>query len=62
MEAIEFCLNKLDEDDTKLTSDCIVNNLIFEELIGALLLARDELKDFLSYEEDDDKDGDDDEE
>ncbi|WP_309730029.1 hypothetical protein [Chamaesiphon sp. OTE_75_metabat_556] len=57
LEAIEFCLNKLYEDNTKLTSDYIVHNLIFEELIGALLLARDELKDFLSYE-DDDKDED----
>jgi hypothetical protein len=53
LEAIEFCLNKLYEDNTKLTSDYIVHNLIFEELIGALLLARDELKDFLSYENDD---------
>ena len=61
LEAIEFCLNKLYEDNTKLTSDFIVHNLIFEELIGALLLARDELKDFLSYEGDD-KDGEDDEE
>jgi hypothetical protein len=52
LEAIEFCLNKLYEDNTKLTSDYIVHNLLFEELIGALLLARDELKDFLSYEDD----------
>ena len=52
LEAINFCLEKLYEDNTKNTSDYIVKNLTFEELLGALLLARDELKELSLHEED----------
>ena len=51
LEGINFCLKQLYEDNTRLISDYIVHNFTFEELIGALLLARDELQDFSLHEE-----------
>jgi hypothetical protein len=38
---IDFCLDQLFNDDKKRTTDAVVRHLTFEELIGALLLARD---------------------
>ena len=43
IEAIEFALEQLYIDDVALIGNEIVSCLTFEELIGALLLARDEL-------------------
>ena len=44
IEGIEFCLNQLYADKTHTITDDIVERFTFEELIGVLLLARDELK------------------
>jgi hypothetical protein len=41
IEGIEYCLNNLYQDNTKKCSDFVVNGLMFEELIGVLLLAKD---------------------
>jgi len=41
MEAITFCLEQLYRDKSKCLEDEVVDALIYEELIGALLLARD---------------------
>jgi len=38
---IEHALNALFDDNTKRLDDEVVKNLTYEELIGALLLARD---------------------
>jgi len=44
LDAVGFCLDQLFEDtDTELGNE-VVNGLSYEELIGALLLARDDLK------------------
>jgi len=43
MTAIQFCLSKLYEDDKHRRLDEIADGLTYEEVIGALLLARDEL-------------------
>jgi hypothetical protein len=51
LEGINFCLEQLYKDDKKLISDYIVHNFTFEELIGALLLARDELQKVSIHEE-----------
>lgn len=40
---IGFCLKCLFEDSTHSTDDEVVTNLTFEELMGALLLAKDSL-------------------
>ncbi len=40
-DAIEHCLQCLFRDSTKTTAEEVVNELSFEELIGALLLAKD---------------------
>ena len=40
-EAVEFCLNRLFEDEEHSCTDEVVHGLTFEELIGALLLAED---------------------
>jgi hypothetical protein len=42
-EAINFCLQRIYADSIKTTNDFIVDGLTFEEIIGALLLARDKL-------------------
>ena len=42
--AVGFCLRKLSEDDDNMIDDEIVNGLTFEEVIGALLLARDAIE------------------
>lgn len=39
--AVEFCLEKLYADPHKRTMDEVAQSLTYEELIGALLLARD---------------------
>ena len=44
LEAIDFCLDRLYRDKQHEIRDEIVRGLCFEELIGALLLARDEVK------------------
>jgi hypothetical protein len=43
MECIDFCLQQLYADNEHGIEDSIVFHLTFEELIGALLLAKDEL-------------------
>lgn len=43
-QAVQFCLDRLVEDKTKNTHDCVVLGLSYEELIGALLLARDAIE------------------
>ncbi len=40
-QAIRHCLDRLFADDTRSHHDEVVPGLSFEELIGALLLARD---------------------
>lgn len=40
-DSIDFCLGRLYEDETKNVCDEIVKDLTFEELIGALLQAKD---------------------
>lgn len=42
-DTIKSCLSQLYADEEHEIEDEIVNNLTFEELIGALLLARDEI-------------------
>ncbi len=41
LDAIAFCLERLFADSHNNTTDIVCHNLTFEELIGALLLARD---------------------
>jgi len=41
LKSINHCLACLFEDEQHATSDKVVDNLSFEELIGTLLLARD---------------------
>lgn len=43
-ELIQFCLDRLYEDRQHRVGDEVVKDLTFEELIGALLQARDELQ------------------
>lgn len=43
-EGIDGCLNALFKDKKHKTTEEIVRGLTFEELIGVLLLARDEIK------------------
>jgi len=43
LEGIEFSLDRLYADRNHDIGDMIVHSLSFEELIGALLLARDDL-------------------
>ncbi|MGD0534352.1 MAG: hypothetical protein ABR999_02780 [Methanoregula sp.] len=45
MEAVSFCLDALYTDRKHRIADEVVKNLTYEELIGALLLAEDLLKD-----------------
>ena len=41
LEAIDHCLNQLYKDKVCTVTQLVVYGLTFEELIGALLLARD---------------------
>lgn len=41
VSAVNFCLAQLYNDRSRCCGDEIVQNLTYEELIGALLLARD---------------------
>lgn len=41
IEAIDFCLNMLYEDDEHTVEDLVCFGLSYEEIIGALLLAKD---------------------
>ena len=43
-DAIDFCLDQLFEDQTKSFQDDVCPGLSFEELIGALLKARERLR------------------
>lgn len=43
MAAIAFCLKRLYEDQEHYISEEVVAGLSFEELLGSLLVARDEL-------------------
>jgi len=43
IQAVEFALAQLYADNIRFIGDGVVCSLTFEELIGALLLARDEL-------------------
>jgi len=43
-DCINFCLNQLFNDNTHEIEDEVVEGLTFEELIGALLLVKDELE------------------
>ncbi len=54
-EAITFCLDRLYEDKTKEICDEVVDGMIFEELIGALLMARDLAEADLVDDEDEDE-------
>jgi len=44
LEAVEFCLQQLYADKTKTIDDRVAGCCTYEELIGALLHARDELE------------------
>ena len=44
-EAVGFCLQRLYQDRQHILTEEFVRGLSFEELIGALLLARDAIKD-----------------
>jgi hypothetical protein len=44
LEAVEFCLDRLDADNEHLVEEEIAKSLTYEEVIGALILARDELR------------------
>lgn len=44
IELLHFCLEMLYKDNTKNISNTIVNSLTYEELIGALLVAKEELE------------------
>ena len=43
-ECINFCLSRLYKDRKHRVTDEVVNGMTFEELIGALLLAKDEIE------------------
>jgi hypothetical protein len=43
-EGLDFCLNALYADKKHTIEEYVVHNLTYEELIGALLLARDTVK------------------
>ena len=43
LEVVEFCVNRLFDDRVHCITDEVVHQLTYEELIGALLLARDEI-------------------
>lgn len=40
-QAINFCIRKLLADDEKSRTDEVVEGLTYEELLGALMLAKD---------------------
>ena len=44
LHCVNFCLQQIYADNTKDREDEIVHHLTFEEVIGALLLARDKLE------------------
>ena len=45
LNLIDFCLEQLYKDKKHVVTDEIVEDLTFEELIGALIRAKDELED-----------------
>lgn len=51
LDGVNFCLEQLYLDKTKNVTDEIVRNLTFEELIGVLLVARDQLEAIVGEEE-----------
>jgi hypothetical protein len=44
LQAIDFCLSQLDADRRHKADDVVAGVCTFKELIGALLLARDEIE------------------
>ncbi len=46
LEAVKFCLDALFADGRRRVTDAVAENLTYEELLGALLLARDEIERF----------------
>lgn len=42
--AVQFCLESLYQDNTKKLDDYVCEGCTYEELIGALLLARDAIR------------------
>ena len=44
LDGINYCLDAFFSDAEKMTDDFVANGLTFEEIIGVLLLARDEIK------------------
>jgi hypothetical protein len=50
-EAIEFCLEQLIKDQTKRVTDEIVPRLTIEEVLGALVLAKNRLEELEELEE-----------
>lgn len=44
LDALQFCLNQLYNSKTKCIADNVCERLTYEELIGALLLARDTIQ------------------
>lgn len=57
-QAVAFCLDGLYADRSKRTVDQVVPGLTFEELIGALLLARDAIRRAQEDEEDEEEEED----
>jgi len=55
LEGIQFCLNALYADQQKRSCENVVNGMTYEELLGILLLARDEIQEFRDAEHDDDQ-------
>lgn len=44
LDAVNFCINQLMKDRTHSTKDEVAPRLTYEELIGALLAARQEIE------------------
>ncbi len=51
LEAVDFCLNQLFKNTTKSLDDTVVGSCTYEELLGALLSARDEIDRLVYIEE-----------
>lgn len=57
LDVLDFCLDRLYNDTQKRTTDELAHGLTYEELIGTLLLARDEINNDRAGIEDFDLDG-----
>ena len=49
LDAIDFCLESLFMDKQRTSAQVVCKRLSYEELIGALLLAEDEIKKLKEY-------------